>query len=55
MKKVYDFYSIKSTQAIQVQPGKYIVVFRPDKGKQSMLTTKTEVTVYSNKTAQVKL
>lgn len=55
MKKVYDFYSIKSTASVQVQPGKYIVVFRPDKGKQAILTTKTEVVVYSNKTAQVKL
>jgi hypothetical protein len=29
--KVYDFYSIKQQKTVSLQPGNYIVIFRPDK------------------------
>lgn len=56
IEKVYDFYSMaaNSTETLLLQPGDYTIVFRPDKGKQSILTQKMNVTISSNKTSQIK-
>lgn len=53
--KVYDFNALKTNMSLQVQPGEYILIFRPDKGKRANLTQQKIFTVSSNKTTQVKL
>ena len=53
--KVYDFNGLKTNTSLQVQPGEYILIFRPDKGKRANLTQQKVFTVSSNKTTQVKL
>lgn len=56
VEKVFDFYSVDagSTQTLQLQPGDYQVIYRPDKGKQSILTQTTNVTIFSSKTSAIK-
>ncbi len=53
--KVYDFNALKSNTSLQIQPGEYILISRPDKGKRANLTQQKIFTVSSNKTTQVKL
>jgi len=53
--KVIDYYKINAPKSISVQPGKYLVVFRPDKGKQSSKTRLVPVTVSAGKTMTIKL
>jgi Ca-activated chloride channel family protein len=55
MIKIYDFYQLTSAKTLGLQPGKYIVVFRPDKGKQSLKTRQYVVQITSGKTTSVKL
>ncbi len=53
--KVYDFNALKSNTSLQIQPGEYILISRPDKGKRANLTQQKIFTVSSNKTTLVKL
>ena len=53
--KVYDFNALKASTSLQLQPGEYILIFRPDKGKRANLTQQKVFSVSSNKTTQVKL
>jgi len=52
--KVYDFGSIKQQQTLNLQPGKYLVVFRPDKGKQAEKTKQSAAQIYSGKTTAIR-
>ncbi|MFI5135168.1 MAG: hypothetical protein ACHQD9_04910 [Chitinophagales bacterium] len=53
--KVFDFGSVKQQQSLNLQPGKYLVVYRPDKGKQAEKTRQLEVQIYSGKTSSIRL
>lgn len=53
--KVFDFGSVKQQQSLNLQPGKYLVVFRPDRGKQAERTKQIEVQIYSGKTSTIRL
>ncbi|MCY7410406.1 MAG: VWA domain-containing protein [Chitinophagales bacterium] len=62
LEKIYDFpvgihsdKSIKQQQTVNLQPGNYTVVFRPDKGKQSERTKQVSVLIASGKTSSIKL
>lgn len=55
LEKVYDFYSIKSQKTVNLQPGNYIVVFRPDKFKQAERTKQISVQIISGKTTSIRL
>jgi Ca-activated chloride channel family protein len=55
LQKVYDFGSIKATATLQIQPGDYILIWRPDKGKQSIFTEQLPITVKSSETLNEKL
>ena len=53
--KVYDFGSVKQQQTVNLQPGKYSVIFRPDKGKQAERTRQIPVQINSGKTTSIRL
>jgi len=53
--KVYDFYSIKQQKTVNLQPGNYIVVFRPDKFKQAERTRQIAIQIVSGKTSSIRL
>lgn len=53
--KVFDFYQVSSSRSINLQPGSYEVIFRPDKGKQSKKTKEYSIQITSGKTSSVKL
>jgi len=55
LKKVYDFYGMKNPQTLKLQPGEYILIYRPDKGKRSNLTQQKNFSIQSNKVLTVKL
>lgn len=55
LEKIYDFQSIKQQQSVTLQPGNYIVIFRPDKGKQAERTKQVSVTIASGKTSLARL
>ncbi|MBK9730807.1 MAG: VWA domain-containing protein [Chitinophagaceae bacterium] len=55
LQKVWDFTKLSSTKTIALQPGSYVVIFRPDKGKQSAKTKEYPVQISSGKTTMVKL
>jgi len=55
LEKVYEFSSIKSQQSLNLQPGNYLLVFRPDKGKQAERTKQYPVQVISGKTTSIRL
>ncbi len=55
LEKLYDFGSIKATTTLEMQPGEYILFWRPDKGKQSILTEQINITISSNETLNEKL
>ena len=54
-KKIYDFGSIKTTATIDLQPGDYLLIWRPDKGKQSLFTEQVNIKITSNETLNKKL
>ena len=53
--KVYDFYSVKSQKTVNLQPGNYLVIFRPDKFKQAERTKQISVQILSGKTSSIRL
>ena len=53
--KVYDFGSIKQQQTLNLQPGKYLLVYRTDKGKQAEKTKQYSIQIYSGKTSSIRL
>jgi Ca-activated chloride channel family protein len=53
--KVFDYYQVSATRSINLQPGSYEVIFRPDKGKQSKKTKEHSIQITSGKTSSVKL
>lgn len=53
--RVYDFYSIKSQKSVSLQPGNYLVIFRPDKFKQAERTKQLSVQIISGKTSSIRL
>jgi len=55
LEKIYDFGSIKTTATVNLQPGNYMLIWRPDKGKQSVLTEKINIKIVSNETVNQKL
>lgn len=55
LQKVWDFNKLSSAKSIALQPGSYVVIFRPDKGKQSLKTKEYPVVISSGKTTAVKL
>lgn len=55
LQKVWDFSKLTAVKTIALQPGSYSVIFRPDKGKQSMKTKEYPVVITSGKTTAIKL
>lgn len=55
LQKVWDFNKLTAAKSIALQPGRYMVIFRPDKGKQSLKTKEYPVVISSGKTTAVKL
>ncbi|HUM47681.1 MAG TPA: VWA domain-containing protein [Chitinophagales bacterium] len=55
LEKVVDFNQLSSVKTIALQPGNYVVIFRPDKGKQSSKTKEYSIQITSGKTTSVKL
>ncbi len=53
--KVWDFYSVSTPESVELQPGNYQLVFRPDKGKQAGNTRVIPFTVTSGKTTAIKI
>jgi Ca-activated chloride channel family protein len=54
MIKVIDFHSISTVQTIFLQPGKYQLIYRPDKGKQAKRTKVIDFEILSTKTVSLK-
>ena len=55
LEKVFDFQQINSSKTLNLQPGNYTVIFRPDKGKQSAKTKQYSIQITSGKTTSVRL
>lgn len=55
LEMVWDFNLLSSQKTLLLQPGSYIVIFRPDKGKQSSKTKEYPVQISAGKTTSVKL
>ncbi len=55
LQKVWDFNKLSASKSIALQPGRYMVIFRPDKGKHSLKTKEYPVVISSGKTTAVKL
>lgn len=55
LSKIFDFYKISTSRSMSLQPGNYVVIFRPDKGKQSGKTRQYPVQIFSAKTSSIKL
>lgn len=53
--KVWDFQLISSSKTIALQPGNYLVIYRPEKGKQSSKTKEYPVKIVTGKTTSVRL
>src|SRR5262249_50447135 len=43
LEKIYDFYSIRNQESVNLQPGNYLIVYRPDKGKQAERTKQISI------------
>ena len=54
MTKVWDFHNISSLSPVELQPGNYVLIFRSDKGKQSINTKQIPFTITSGKTTLLK-
>ena len=55
MNKVYDFYSVSTTQTLQLQPGTYTLIWRPDKGRSTAKTKAINFQIASLKPTTIKL
>lgn len=55
LEKVFDFYKITASKSIALQPGNYLVIFRPEKGRQSAKTKQYSIQVNAAKTSSVRL
>jgi Ca-activated chloride channel family protein len=55
LEKVFDYYKITASKSISLQPGNYIVIFRPEKGRQSAKTKQYSIQVNAAKTSSVRL
>jgi Ca-activated chloride channel family protein len=53
--KVYDFGAVRQQRSLSLQPGRYVVIYRPDKGKQAERTKQTPVLITSGKTTSIRL
>ncbi|MBP9883333.1 MAG: VWA domain-containing protein [Chitinophagales bacterium] len=55
LRKIWDFNQIASVKTLALQPGSYIVVFRPEKGRQSSKTKEYPIKIITGKTTSLKL
>ncbi len=55
LRKIWDFNQIASVKTLALQPGNYIVVFRPEKGRQSSKTKEYPVKIVTGKTTALRL
>ncbi len=53
--KIFDFNKIANSKTINLQPGGYTIIFRPDKGKQSAKTKQYFIKITAGKTTSLRL
>jgi Ca-activated chloride channel family protein len=55
LEKIFDMNRMASSKSINLQPGSYTLIFRPEKGKQSAKTKQYPVKITSGKTTSLRL
>jgi Ca-activated chloride channel family protein len=53
--KVYDYGLLRQQRSLNLQPGTYIIIYRPDKFKQAERTKQITVQIISGKTSSIRL